>query len=89
MESPTPPEPDEEENPPRHRPARAWYLFSDDLPPGEILMPVLTPHGTAMAVKRGHMTQALMDELNASLRHLIGTGLWQPGDEGTPPEREE
>lgn len=88
MESPNPPESAEpdEENPPRHRPARAWYVFSDDLPDGEVLMPILTPHGTAMAVRRGHMTQELMDELNASLRHLIGTGLWQPGEEGKPPD---
>ncbi|MGR3870944.1 hypothetical protein ACUXZZ_20420 [Streptomyces graminifolii] len=52
-------------------------------------MPILTPHGTAMAVRRGHMTEELMDELNAALRHLIGTGLWQPGNEGEPPERKE
>jgi hypothetical protein len=89
MESPKPPGPDDGENPPRHRPARAWYVFSDDLPDGEILMPILTPYGTAMAVRRGHMTEELMTELNASLRHLIGTGLWQPGDEGKPPDRKE
>ncbi|MEW2161409.1 hypothetical protein AB0912_00130 [Streptomyces sp. NPDC007084] len=95
MESPESPEgeqtdpsgPQDDERP--ARPARAWYVFSDDLPDGEILMPIFTQHGTFMAVRRGHMTQELMDELNASLRHLIGTGLWQPGDEGKPPEREE
>lgn len=86
MESPNPP--DEQPERPA-RPARAWYVFSDDLPDGEVLLPILTPHGTAMAVRRGHMTEELMAELNASLRHLIGTGLWQPGDEGKPPDRKE
>lgn len=85
MESPQPSEPGDEA--PRHRPARAWWVFSDDLPEGEILMPILTPHGTAMAVRRGEMTKELLDELNAVLRHLIGTGLWQPGGEEKPPEQ--
>lgn len=52
-------------------------------------MPIMTPHGTAMAVRPGHMTDELMTELNASLRHLVDTGLWQPGEEGGQPPREE
>lgn len=87
MESPDSSEP--VEGTPRHRPARAWWVFSDDLPDGEILMPILTPYGTAMAVRRGHMTPELLDELNRTLKHLVGTGLWQPGGEDKPPEREE
>ncbi|GAA5032993.1 hypothetical protein GCM10023335_76000 [Streptomyces siamensis] len=89
MGSPQPPESDGE--PPHHlgATARAWYVFSDALPDGEILMPILTEHGTALAVRPGEMTEALMTELNAVLRHLIGVGLWQPGQEGAPPEREE
>lgn len=75
-------------SPHRHA-ARAWYVFSDALPDGEILMPIMTPHGTAMAVRPGHMSEELLAELNASLRHLIGTGLWQPGEEGGQPPREE
>jgi hypothetical protein len=69
--------------------ARAWYVFSDALPDGEILMPIMTPHGTAVAVRRGQMTDELMAELNASARHLIDIGLWQPGEEGEEPPREE
>lgn len=65
------------------RPARAWYIFSDDLPDGEVLVPILTKYGTCMAVRPGEMTPQLLQALNESLNHLIDTGLWQPGDDGT------
>lgn len=87
MESSVPPDSGGET--PRHRQARAWWVFSDDLPDGEILMPIVTPYGTAMAVRRGHMTPELLKELNATLKHMIETGLWQPGGEDKPPEPEE
>lgn len=65
----------------RHRPARAWYETRDDLPDGEVLMPVLTPQGTMIAVRRGHMSDEAVTAANQMLDHLIGLGLWQPGDE--------
>ncbi|MEV8031420.1 hypothetical protein [Streptomyces sp. NPDC086182] len=52
-------------------------------------MPIVTPHGTAIAVRSGHMTAELMAELNKSAQHLISVGLWQPGEEsGQPPQEE-
>lgn len=65
----------------RHRPARAWWEFRDDLPDGEVLMPVLTPRGTMIAVRPGEMTDELLEAVNAMLAHVVGTGIWQPGDD--------
>jgi hypothetical protein len=71
----------------RHRPAKAWYEIRDDLPDGEVLMTVLTPQGTVIAVRRGHMSDELLKAANEMLEHLIGLGLWQPGnDEPDKPE---
>jgi len=67
----------------RQKPA-AWYELRDDLPDGEVLVPVLTPRGTIMAVARGHMSEELCAELNRALAHLIGNGIWQPGDGAKP-----
>jgi hypothetical protein len=69
--------------------ARAWYVFSDALPDGELVMPIVTPHGTAIAVRPGHMTDELMAELNQSAEHLISIGIWQPGEGSGEPPREE
>jgi hypothetical protein len=74
---------------PPKRPARAWFVFSDDLPEREIIVPILTKHGTAMAVRPGEMTPQLLKALNQSVKHLIDTGLWQPGDDGPQEPREE
>lgn len=68
----------------RHGPARAWYELRDDLPDGEVLMTVLTPQGTMIAVRPGHMTDELLEALNDMLSHVVGTGLWQPGSDDEP-----
>ena len=61
------------------RPAAAWYELRDDLPDGEVLVPVLTKRGTVIAVRKGEMTEALCAELNKMLTHLIGNHIWEPG----------
>jgi hypothetical protein len=53
------------------------------------MMPIVTPHGTAIAVRPGHMTDELMAELNQSAEHLISIGIWQPGEGSGEPPREE
>jgi hypothetical protein len=68
----------------RHRPAHAWYEIRDDLPDGEMLMPVLTSQGTMIAVRPGHMSEELLKALNEMLDHVVGTGLWQPGEDDDP-----
>jgi hypothetical protein len=65
----------------RH-PAKAWWEFSDALPDGEVLLPVQTDQGLIMAVRPGHMSEELLTELNKVLEHLIGTGRWNPGEDG-------
>lgn len=72
----------------RHRPARAWYEFRDDLPEGEVLMTVQTPQGTMIAVRPGTMTDELLKAANEMLDHLIGLGIWQPGVDDEPDELE-
>ncbi|MFJ4712680.1 hypothetical protein [Streptomyces sp. NPDC088785] len=69
-----------------HRPARAWYEIRDDLPDGHLLMTVLTPQGTMIAVRRGHISGEMVEELNRMLEHVVGTGLWQPGADDQPDE---
>jgi hypothetical protein len=53
------------------------------------MVPIVTPHGTAVAVRPGHMTVELMAELNASAQHMIDVGLWQPGGEQGPADQAE
>ncbi|MER7967971.1 hypothetical protein ABTX35_02970 [Streptomyces sp. NPDC096080] len=77
---------------PKQEGPRAWYVFSDDLPDDEVLVPIVLPDGrTVMAVRPGEMTDRLLGALNHALNHLIGTGLWQPGDDGPegPEDRKE
>lgn len=73
------------------RKPKAWWVLRDDLPEDEVLVPVVTAAGTVMAARRGHMSKELLRELNLSLDHLIGVGIWRPGKEvgvpGDPHER--
>ncbi|MFJ1653660.1 hypothetical protein ACIOC2_20180 [Streptomyces sp. NPDC088337] len=71
------------------RPAKAWFVFSDDLPDGETVIPIQTPYGTALAVRPTEMTPQLLQDLNKVAKFLIDTGLWQPGDEGPGKPEEE
>lgn len=71
----------------KRQPAKAWYEFRDDLPEGEVLMTVLLPQGTMIAVRPGEMTDEMLAALNRMLEHVVGTGLWQPGDDDKPDEQ--
>lgn len=69
--------------------ARIWFTSSDDLPEGEIVVPVLTKHGVALVVRPGEQMPRLLQALNETMRLLIDTGLWQPGDDGDETPQEE
>jgi hypothetical protein len=85
MESPKPPlEPDNRPNP------RIWCVLTDALPDGELVMPIVTQDGIALAIRDGQkMGEELVREMNLVLRHLVDTGLCRPGSRGAPPERKE
>lgn len=69
---------------------RVWYFFSDELPDGELIMPVKNRYGLAFAVRRGRMEQEMLDQLNATADFVLGVGLAHlDGHEDKPPEREE
>jgi len=70
---------------------RVWYFFSDDLPDGEILVPIKSEHGLAFAVRPGKMPQEMLDRLNEAADHVLGVGLahLDVGHTGKPPERKE
>lgn len=69
------------------RRARVKYVFSDDLPDGEVIVPVRTKTGELIfPVRRGEMTQRMLDELNAVADHIVGVGLVQISDNEKPPE---
>lgn len=64
----------------------AWYVFSDDLPDGEVIVPIKTPHGLCFAVRRGEMTQEMLDGLNQTAQFVLGVGLAHLHTEKPPDE---
>ena len=81
-------------------PRRVWYFFSDDLPDGEILVPITSEHGLCFAVRpKAGMDQTMLDRLNENVDHLMSVGIARldvgltdeppEGDEDEPPERKE
>ncbi|RMI92020.1 hypothetical protein BIU87_20660 [Streptomyces sp. ZS0098] len=69
---------------------RCWFVFSEDLPDGEVIVPIKTQHGLAFACRPGELTQTMLDGLNATAKHVIGVGLASINDNGgEPPERRE
>lgn len=66
-----------------------WFVLSDEIPDDELVVPIVTEHGTAMAVRPGEMTPQLVKALNQSVAHLLSVGLWPPGDDGSEPPRKE
>ncbi|KFG07529.1 hypothetical protein IQ61_18900 [Streptomyces scabiei] len=73
------------------RPARpkVWFVLSDQIPDDELVVPIVTEHGTAMVVRPGEITPQFVKALNRSVDHLISVGLWPPSDDGTEPPRKE
>lgn len=73
------------------RPARpkVWFVLSDQIPDDELVVPIVTEHGTAMAVRPGEITPQFVKALNRSVDHLISVGLWPPSDDGPEPPRKE
>ncbi|MFI8988625.1 hypothetical protein ACIG63_27055 [Streptomyces antimycoticus] len=71
------------------RASRAWYFFSSDLPEGEILIPIKTPHGLAFAVRPGKMAPEMLDELNRVANYVLNVGLARidVDPDTKPPER--
>jgi hypothetical protein len=66
---------------------RVWYFFSDDLPDGEILVPIKCQHGLAFAVRpNSGMDQVMLDRLNENTEFVLGVGLGilNAGDEDKP-----
>lgn len=73
-------------------PRRVWYFFSDDLPDGEILVPITSEHGLCFAVRpEAGMDQNMLDRLNENVDHLMSVGIARldVGDTDKPPERKE
>jgi hypothetical protein len=69
---------------------RCWFVESDDLPDDEVLVPIKTEDGLALAYRPGEMTKRMHDSLNAAFKHLIGVGIVSITDNGGKPhERRE
>lgn len=67
--------------------ARVEYVFSDDLPDDEVIVPIRTKGGTwIFPIRRGEMTQRMLDGLNEVAAHVVGVGLVQISDNEKPPE---
>ncbi len=56
--------------------AGARFEISDLLPDGKNLVQIEVDGETIMVVRRGEMSQALIDEVNAHLRHVTRNGIW-------------
>ncbi|MCO4699338.1 hypothetical protein LRR80_05432 [Streptomyces sp. RO-S4] len=69
---------------------RCWFVLSDDLPDGEVIVPIKTQHGLAFACRRGELTQQMLDGLNDAAKLVIGVGLASiPDNEREPHARKE
>ncbi|MGJ5898588.1 hypothetical protein ACSCBZ_42620 [Streptomyces niveiscabiei] len=66
----------------------AWFAFSDNLPAGEVVVPVMTEHGLGIAIRRGAMPQDTLDELNRTAQFVLGVGLAQINPSPKPPDPE-
>ncbi|MET8982099.1 hypothetical protein ABZX85_41605 [Streptomyces sp. NPDC004539] len=66
----------------------AQYVFSDDLPDGEVVVPIRTNWGLAIAIRSGAMPQHTLDELNQAARFVLGVGLAQINHQPKPPDRD-
>jgi hypothetical protein len=66
----------------------AWYVFTDDLPDEEVVMPIKTDWGLAIAVRRGAMPEETLAELNRTARFVFGVGLAQINHQPKPPDPE-
>lgn len=65
-----------------------WYAFSDDLPDGEVIVPIRNKHGLAFAVRRGAMEQSALDDLNRGMKFVLGVGLLRLGQTENPPDED-
>ncbi|MDX3087151.1 hypothetical protein PV620_30070 [Streptomyces sp. ME02-6978a] len=69
---------------------RCWFFFSDDVPEGEVIVPIRTQHGLAFACRPGEMTEKMLAGLNEATKHVLGVGLAVITDNGgKPPKRRE
>lgn len=67
---------------------RVEFVPAEKLPPGALVVPLTAPGTLVWGVREGEMTDALREEMNHYLEHIIGSGLWQQnwaGDDTTPP----
>ncbi|CAM5718630.1 hypothetical protein SALBM135S_02769 [Streptomyces alboniger] len=73
------------------RTAPVRYVFTDDLPDGEVIVPIRTKSGNLIfPVRRGEMTERMLAGLNQTAQHVLGIGLAQISEnQKPPPEREE
>lgn len=56
--------------------ARARFEISDDLPDGMIVVPVERAGEIVWLVRRGEMTDELIEQVNDTLTHVTRHGLW-------------
>ncbi|MFJ6561894.1 hypothetical protein ACIQMV_18935 [Streptomyces sp. NPDC091412] len=70
---------------------RVWYFFSDDLPDGELIVPIVSDHGLAFAVRPdAGMDKDMLARLNEAADHVMSVGLAHLDvRQGKPPERRE
>ncbi|MGW5126715.1 hypothetical protein ACWEQ7_22195 [Streptomyces sp. NPDC004069] len=69
---------------------RVWYFFSDDLPDGELIVPIVSDeHGLAFAVRpNAGMDKEMLDRLNQAADHVLSIGIIHLGSSqaGKPPD---
>jgi hypothetical protein len=55
---------------------QVWYFFSDAVPDGELMIPIVSDHGLAIAVKpNAGIDQKTLDELQRVADHVLGVGI--------------
>lgn len=65
---------------------QARYVFTDDLPDGEVIVPIQTKSGDLIfPIRRGEMTERMLAGLNETARHVLGVGLVRISENENPP----
>ncbi len=68
--------------------ANVRFKLSDQLPDGMLHIPLEREGEFLWLIRTGHMTPELITEINKTLEHIIGNGLWEQrwgGDPCPPP----
>ncbi|MEU5664720.1 hypothetical protein [Streptomyces longwoodensis] len=64
----------------------AWFFLDERVPESEVVVPIRSSHGLAMAVSPTATVEELINALNETTRFVLGVGLAHLGHMEKPPD---